>query len=1079
MNSYRAWLNHKTNKYIVPGVNVPLSIEYAWASLQVWEKPSESSDESLKEKLDRYHEWEKLSRKGVLKRDAQDITSFGKRVVILGGPGSGKSTLAQRTVNQLLNQEESIIFVKLSGVSKEMQSGKLFEDALISNTMHGYPDNQTSLKSNLLENANVLVADGLDECGYFVREVSEALRDWGTSRPDMKIIITSRPIGYEPAFFNDYYHVEVLPLDEQEIYDYARKLIETLKEGEHVEKELNQFKSNLEKNKTASVAARSPLLLNFLIQLSIYGKSFGTYRAELYSKILEEWISKSSRGENLELSQPVAVRSLEWIGWNIHCNNIKEEKSNSESNLITGLADFLLNEMELKQLEARKLADLCLKYWLEKGVLENIKVGFDNTYTFIHLNLGEYMVARYFSNLPKDKQRQLLMKYYRMPIWREIFLLAGGIKSARLIVERLLLEDSEELPLFNEMVLAAAVLLETDPIPDLNKQVIERLTRTISSPYPILAFEAVKVFGGLAEQASEWTFSLTTPLLNHDQFWTKLVATQMSLKAGMKVFNTKEYLEWLRNDLSIDNKIVLRGEVNPGWSIWQDTVVLGLRQILNNGTTEEEIIRVSDALSQINLSLHSLEEIERIIKEFDINKLFNSFTKKFVVDVKKFDFMSIEKRMLIGDKLFIKNILDVISKNKQQKFSEVSVPFLQLANLVEGMEVGQQIAGDFYSFNEGGRDREVHSVLNGMIAVLNIDVDTLNIELQHLMSQLDQSERTSFYHILPDVPTVHPDWDKALSLDINLSELVSALGHPVNTVAYNAARLLSSGVGGADVQNLIIENLDKGDSQYFYYSSKIIPEIFEGEAVNVILQRLAGEPHIGFQYLYETICNLPDAHNNERVCEILTEGIQSKNESLSKAAAKALGKISTTINYNVINDVMLYWKENGVLCRNCDVYVKESSCPECNMVPENPIPELLKIMQKTDYLTSEDWIEYCVHPLSRVQEVATQGLSKSLNKDTLKLSQLIEEVRVGHKPVKLLNAVFLTDTINLIKVKQQLSTLIDSTKIEVRKKLIQEIAVSKWLKEEEASQIIEKALSDKDPSVRDQAIRTARSITLD
>ena len=314
VSKYLQWLKLRTEEFIVPGVNVPLSIEHAWASLHVIDEPTDAINDSLEKEIAKYHEWERLTHRH-REKNAQEITELGQRVILIGGPGSGKSTLAMRAVYRLTVKGEKVLYVRLPYVAKEMEQGKSFEDALWSVALDGYAGDKVLLKSEI-GNMNILIADGLDECEPNRRRVSQSLYEWSIGRQDTRVVVTTRPVGYESAQFNSFHHVEILPLDEKEIKAYSLKLLQTLNEDEKKVAEMHaSFKQQLENNKMANVAARSPLLLNFLIQLLVSGKSFGKYRAELYSKIVEEWIRQSDRVKEKHLNDQIAIRSIEWIGW--------------------------------------------------------------------------------------------------------------------------------------------------------------------------------------------------------------------------------------------------------------------------------------------------------------------------------------------------------------------------------------------------------------------------------------------------------------------------------------------------------------------------------------------------------------------------------------------------------------------------------------------------------------------------------------------------------------------------------------------------------------------------------------------
>jgi len=1067
LSNYLIWLKEKTNDFIVPGVHLPLNIKKAWASIQVWEKPNESSTDTLETKLKKYHEWERLSEPRGSKHDAQQITMLGKHVVLIGGPGSGKSTLAKRTVNHLVSEQRKTLYVKLSRVSKEMNQGKSFEEALWSAVTEGYTGNKDLFKSLLLQ-PDVLVADGLDECEPNRKEISSAIRDWVKARSNIQVIITTRPIGYEPAYFHDYHHMEILPLDEMEINRYAPRLIKMLvPESNKVEELFERFKQRLKVNRTASIAARSPLLLNFLIQLSVSGKSFGTYRAELYSKILEEWMRKSDRGEYLNLNTQVALGALEWIGWTLQTAGSKEW-GRSEQNLVSGLALFLTEQMNIKKLEAKELAATCLKYWTEKGVLEHLRVGYEDAYTFIHLTLCEYAAARYFTNMDSEKQRTTLLEIYRVPIWRETLLLAGGAGAAQLIVEQLLKLKPDKHNIFNDMVLAAAILAETPPIDDLNKQVLARLADAICSPIPILTYEAGEACGILALQEPEWVVSLASPLIEHEQPWTKIVAVYLCSKAGEIIFDLKGYIQWL--SVSYEEAPFWRTGKVSGWTFWNKTIILGLKQLLSMEISKGELIDVAKAISESNLSVWALEEVLELVNHEEYEEFSEILRRKFSLG--KYDFDRSDNIMIEGEVAFLKAILNVIPKEPVALIKQ-SNSLVQLAILYEGMEIGKQIAGDLYYVAKEIKPDSIQTVIKGMIAALRINEKTLFEEIQTVLN--NASDRL-IYGRLPSVLPNEPDWGRAEALNLNLESLVEALGHPSNTIALNATKLLFAGVGGDKVKPLISNLLKSGDDQALRHISFIIRHLYGDEALALVLERLQGKYNRGFRHLYRVLVSLSGTDYNNQVCQLLYQGISSINSDVAKAAAKAMLETNQNYNEKDIRKELFRWDKQGVLCEKCNISVKGSSCPKCMIIPSTPVCELLVILSRGETLDFNDWLHFSVHERSDVRREASKGLAQCLSADFTLLTTFINDIKEGLKPAFLIDTVFKVSSHILFQIKQTVLTLMDSASAEVRQKLILEISTGKWLSRDEAYSITELALEDENPEVKNQAVHTMRSL---
>lgn len=1069
LSHYLQWLKVKTSDFIVPGVGTPLNIEEAWASIQVWEKPMESSnDDTIEVKLKKYHEWDRLSEPEISSRNAQELTLLGRLIILIGGPGSGKSTLVKRTVNQLVSQEKTVLYIKLNRISKEMSQGKSFEDALWATATESYTGNKKLFKSLLLQ-PDVLIADGLDECEPNRKEISSTLKEWSKARPHTQVIVTTRPIGYEPAYFNDYNHMEILPLNEDEINRYAPKLIKVIsKKSDRIKELLDRFKRQVEENHTASIAARSPLLLNFLIQLSISGKSFGTYRAELYSRILDEWMRNSERGEHLNLNPQLALGALEWIGWNLQ--DIKRNKwGRDERNLISGLSHFFSEQANVKKLEAKELAYKCLKYWAEKGVLEHLKIGHEDAYVFIHLTLGEYAAARYFINLDLKKQKEEFLEIYRNPIWREPLLLAGGEGAAHLLVEEILNLKPEKHDIFNDMVLAAAILAETNPIENLIKQVLERLMNNICSPIPMLAYEAGKAAGNIALHDPKWTVSLAMPLIKHEQLWTRLISVYLCLEVGKDVFDVKSYIEWVSQ--APEPRIFWKSPHPSDHFFWNETIVKGLKQILKRGISMDDLISISKSLSESGFNLMTFREIINTFREEGAEEAIEILNLKSSFDWGKYNFEDANIRMKKGEIAFLQAILDVIPSTPDSELKQ-EYPLIQLANLYEGMKVGEMIAGDHYSLAKGINLESARTVIRGMIHVLEINEAELFKEIHWALNK--NSERLIF-NLLPDIPAVEPDWVRAKEVKLNLNYLVEALGHPSQTIAVNAAYLIHE-IGDQQLKPLIINLLNDGNGRVLKYLSLIIPSLYEKEALDLLTHRLKGEENKGFKYLYEALGNLPDVDYNEVVCDTLTKGIHNTSSSVAKSAAKAMLQTQQYYNEKELKEALNHWDHQGVLCKECEIMVKGSSCPNCNVVPNSPIPDLINVLFMTDSLEFDEWLYFSNHDRSDVRQSAKKGLTRQLSLNVDLLIKLIHDIKEGVKPAYLLEAVFEIKSSILFQYRKVVLPLIESSYFNVRKRLIEHVGNGDWLNKEEAYLITRQALEDEHIEVRDQAILTLRRL---
>ncbi|WP_261305940.1 alpha/beta fold hydrolase [Paenibacillus andongensis] len=1069
LDNYLQWLKAKTNTFIVPGIQIPLPIEDAWAGLQVLEHPSDTPSNSLETALVHYHEWERLSR-NTNTWSAQDVTELGKRLVLIGGPGSGKSTLARRTAHRLANLRQKTVYVRLSNVCKEMVQGKSFEESLWSVATDGYAGDKNLLKP-LLAEPDALIADGLDECEPHRRMISAALHEWTLGRLSTRVVLTTRPIGYESTQFHTYHHAEIVPLNNDEIHRYAKKLISILikveKDGQDV---YASFKRQMESNRTVKVAARSPLLLNFLIQLAILGKPFGTYRAELYDKILEEWIRESERGEQLGLNPQIAIRSLEYIGWLLQKAN-ENGIGRSEKELLLKITSFLEDELQLKRLEAQGIASRCLKYWVEKGVLEHLRIGYEDAYTFIHLTFGEFTAARYLSSLEDSVKKQTVIETHRLSSWRETILLAGGLGSAGLIVETLLAVSTDPEGIFNDIVLAAAVLGETRSLPDSNKKVTERLIDRISSPFPVLCYEAVEALKGIACQEGEWFISFIEPLLTHQQEWTRLAGHRLALAAGMHVYDANSFLEWISNPPQ-EKRIKLL-EVPTGWLTWNETIVLGIRQLLESQVGDDKLQLITEALVAAKLSMRSLREVIVIFKEYNRQDLVSKINEKFSSKMPKIDFGKMDVAIINGELAIIRAAIKGIEQPQGTVARNENGSLIQISTLYHGMQLGECTLGDLQPVVEGIDSKAVETVVKGIMAAFEVQEDELYSEALRVFEKSDDRMLLSS---LPDVFIDEPNWERAAASGLDKESLVRALSHPSHAIAYNATRLLAAGVGGEEVKPLVREMLLKGSGAILNYAAAVAILLLEEEVLDMLLHRLEDEHSEGFRYLYDLLSKVPGVEKTDRLHQVLVSGIGDSHPLVVKAAAKAIIDLETKIGEDVVREAVVYWNEKGVLCDTHGIHVKGSSCPECHTVPESPLPELLSLLINFKSITFDEALYYSNHDRSDVREIGLRGLSYCLSFDLDHLYSTVIDIHEGRLSWHLLDAVFNVEHLGGLEIKKQLYSLIESENPEVRRRLVQEVTETRWFNEDEAKTLLGIALRDIEPDVRNQAVVAYRNL---
>ena len=377
---YREWLDRTTAYFTVLGFGRELSVESAWIQLQA--SNHKKNDEAF---------------------NADYIPHAYHRVLVTGKSGAGKSTFLQRIAHRLSNSDKRVLWIRLPRVAKYFEQGKPFAEAILIDAAENSGVEISQLK-RVLANPDYLLADGLDECDLSqLGSIAQQLVSWSDGHSDTKIIATIRPDNHNAASFPEWEHVTLLPLASQDIKKNTRQLLEArFTDESQIENQLALFEQRLKVNRAASLAAQNPLLLGFLIQLSINDIELAQNRTGLYESIIVELSHKQSplnREFKVEIDSPIAFRVIEITGW-----ILQNSPGISERKLVEELGKELADELGWKLLAAQIEAQKGIDFWKERRIVECLQMGHQNVVTFVHLSLQEYAAGKYSVSLTDEVQ---------------------------------------------------------------------------------------------------------------------------------------------------------------------------------------------------------------------------------------------------------------------------------------------------------------------------------------------------------------------------------------------------------------------------------------------------------------------------------------------------------------------------------------------------------------------------------------------------------------------------------------------------------------------------------------------------
>jgi len=961
-NQYQAWLLANTATFRIPGPSgVSLPIENAWTELHVLSKQDVVPQQDVEELLRRYHERERIvSHSDEDGYNAKDVGEIGYRVVIAGGSGAGKSTLCRKLAHDLTDLEEVVMWIDLPALANRIQNGMNINPALIDISTDGF-DAPFAVREAILAQTDCLIADGLDECGDSVVVVAEALQRWATAHPSTRIVLTSRPIGYEIKYFPEWEHYNLMPLTKDQVQSTSRELIQALaSDAVTVEKQVARFREQLKNNHVASLAARNPLLLGFLIQLSLDGEDLSQQRAGLYEQILDVWRESLPQGRTWQVPQLdvlLAWRSLELVGW-LLLSTKKGQTARSHDRLVQQMSQQLAQEMDARLLQVGTIASNCLQFWYERGVLDRFQIGHQEIYTFVHATFNEYAAGRYLACLSLSEIQTWVRNKYHDARWREPILLAAGCGAVEVVVETLLEIDAKDEQEVSVLLFAAAALAESPTVPrTLTRSVIHRLIARLTSINPVLAYEVAEQGVCLVKKIPSLFISLLQPLFQHPQQWTRLSALYLAFESKENIVDAEEIEGFLDILTTKELQPHRRGAAftgrgnllfTHGWDFQNKMILLGaetLTRIRPDARTRSLLQTLYQSSFKINTGINW--ELRRM--------LFNLGWGEFIEErerERREESHLHTKMCLTASYEAGQNLLETILRLTSSPFTltKKRSRLKALAVLLYTLQIPDAPVQDWWALRHLDDIGAIEAVLSGYIEALHLDKEELAQDAAWVLTELQKRDQDgtvdqSLLSLLPKFP-VNPEIRKLDSLNVQVEDLIRALHHPSLIILVGAAQLLEAvGEGRGEIESLLFNS---DDERLLHVITQIAGSLWGKEARPLLIKRLNQGYTSGSWWLVEELPSLPGEHTDQQFQQALLHALQAEDPRIAIAAVHALQKLDISLLRDMLlalQSALLYWTEQGEAVK-AKLSYRADDCPTCNTASDNAYAHVSHLLDR-------------------------------------------------------------------------------------------------------------------------------------
>ncbi|MDF1658120.1 MAG: NACHT domain-containing protein [Verrucomicrobiales bacterium] len=1077
------WNRQSFSTFRIPLLGVEHPASLIWDELSVRDGAMETTSTSLADELRLYREWARLGKVDSGKtRSATEVLEDGANLVVVGGPGSGKSTLARKLVHEAVERDQTVLVASLKRIALIYRKRDTFADAVFQiGSGNAPPDARRT--SDLLDELDLLILDGLDEAEPSRAEIAEEIRQWSVGHPSTRVCVTTRPIGHQPHYLSAFKTAEILPLSETRSREVITRTIEKKNLSEAESKRLNAiFKLGddwprwRESPNAFDFAKKSPLLLSFLIALAIGGKSLEGKRSELYGRIVDLFRTREVPGDDdpalsarmaMHLLSLLAVQSL-------------DRPTMPLADIVGEVAGMLSQATGDPELKSAGTVESAIQFWVKRGMMEKIKVDTREFLVFVHPTFAEYAAALWLGEQPEKEIATWTKDRSRNPEAREILILAGAQKRGELVIELLLSLDEPEDPLSAETVIALEAIGEKDGTnPELVQKTSGLLETRLVSNIPLISIEAARQMVAIAPAHPDQIGPLCTELLDHDQMWTRLAAY-----AGLLEIETSNSVDFAKSFLS-DKRWMEDGDGNErvrdlpqdGGQLWQQTIV-------------RAVVIVSD--------VDDTDEMNRLIREFvasdrevtvativGLEETLGSERLRAVVAGTTWDitsglsgllplFPDHKEKRFAHAKMCAKIILDSLESSEVIVEEDDREELTEFNRLLGAIEVAEAPIPDYLNLvSENGRNSAVE-VFRGLIEVLVIDRENLISDCSKALAETsaDRMWERIEHLFVEDFP---------IRDSYNLAEIVSpeilvrSLLHPSGCIHRWGTYLIRMSCSEIDFRPELEATLAEVTGSALFYVGLFAEEVWGEQAVAIIRRRSESNSLDGVGYLCEAYGKIRSKNKQEDDWEFLISMCEHGESAVG--AAKGLENLSfpATPEYGTaVRDAFTTWCGRDLSCKHCGEAVIDGVCSNCNVVAETPVASLLRELIRMELVDRKELLSLSADENRKKSEPAIAEILRHARGDEEVQSEVIEWIaKTGKEAHALLRAFVRSDVRNGFHFASELLSTLEKIDVGSRAIILAEIPHF-GLEHDTKTEALQRGLSDPAPQVRDVSVEALR-----
>jgi hypothetical protein len=896
IDRYCRWVSDVNGHFSITGIKRKIPLSHL-LPMQMEETESErSSSGDAASALERYHKRVERSRFDK-ELDATWTARFKRRAVIVAGPGLGKSTLIKELAYQYAQDGYLVLRVALKPIAAAMKEGATFSELLLSHALDGSPIAPEQIRSFMRLNV-VVLADGLDECGSEHDRVAKQIDSFALGHPRARLVVTTRPIGYDTDKLSDWTHYRLLPPRKEDGAKNLEELVRAVSTEEAgISDAADSSSYRFEQRSPSEAISISPQLLGMSASLIYHHRVLPSTRLQLYAQLMS--LFERAPADALEEADLYEM-ILDIIGWIVIASPLI-----TFDELVSRAAKTLAPVMDDAPLKLTKQIRLAIAHWERVGLIEKVFHGSTELLTFIHKTFCEFVAARYLVRNPK----QLIGDVVDQADKKEVMNFAVGQGLADHLIEFYLDRHAAGHP--KQLAPGLSLLCDKDVVVSescaqaLVCQSLKVIEEGGDDKYSVgLALSEIE--GKADRLLAPWAAAN----LKSSDPTIKLVAWAIAVSRHAAPFDAESLsaalVELLSSIEPVSRRDIFDGQGRQDRTLLRVIALAALKaQPDDRARSFAERHLQDDRIATIIFRM----QVNHILEGRGIEAL-----PLHLPDIGGKPAVNMVPRGRNVWKAYVglyRTIANAFAGARLESKAELRSdrPFVQFAGLIYGAGFMQRPASDIDAWTGTHDELAAQATISAVAQLLPLDLGVLAEEARELIYQFDEDRIDTPFDFFPAVDIDEPNWDNAGQVTLNREQVLRGLLHPSEWINYLAANIFARLPMSRDELEELLR-VATGDSLRFIVG--LVQHHCLGESEQMLVQRLmsdaSGDVSAVFAALHEIQCSPSQDLMHTTLACLLSSDVNTVESATELLALWIRG--GTVIDEETVAKAIEHWESD-------------------------------------------------------------------------------------------------------------------------------------------------------------------------